>query len=205
MTRRKDTLLVGGGGHCRSVIDVFEQAGLSIAGIIHGDTCRLEPVSGYPALGRDSDLAALRKEYDTAFVCVGQMTSPSIRKKVFALLTDLQFSLPKVISPLAHVSARAILLSGSIVMHQALVNSAVFIGHNCIINSRALVEHDCVVEDHCHIAVGAVLCGGVRIGEGAFVGAGAIVRENVSIGPGCIVGMGCQVRHDLAEGTRYVG
>lgn len=194
-------LLIGGGGHCRSVIDVLERAAIPIAGVVHGPDCQMEPVSGYPALGRDQDVAALRREFSEALVTVGQVKSPAVRIRLYSLFKEHDFSFRSLVSPLAYVSTHATIGVGSITMHNALINAGAAVGKNCIINTRALVEHDCVIADHCHIAVGAVLCGGVRVGEGSFIGAGAIIHPMVSIGAGCVIGMGARVYKDLPDGT----
>lgn len=205
MKEKAGILLVGGGGHCRSVIDVLEAASMPIAGIIHGNDCAFEPLFSYPALGRDDKLPDLRAQHSRALVTVGQIKSATLRIQLFNRLKELGFALPSVISPSAALSARAELGEGSILMHHALVNAGAAIGHNCILNTKSLIEHDCIVEEHCHIAVGATLCGGVRVGAGSFIGAGACVRENVRIGANCLIGMGCMVRRDLPPGMRYVG
>jgi sugar O-acyltransferase (sialic acid O-acetyltransferase NeuD family) len=197
-------LLLGGGGHCRSVLDVLETAGISVAGLVTGPG-EDKPVFGYPVLGGDDDLLRLRKTYDTALVTVGQIGSADVRRRLFFLLRELKYSLPAVVSPLAHVSRHARVGEGSVVMHQALVNAGVSIGENAIINTRALVEHDCAVGAHCHIAVGAVLCGGVSVGEGSFVGAGAVIRQGIRVGRGCIVGMGSTVLADVPDGAKVLG
>lgn len=198
-------LLVGGGGHCLSAIEVIESAALPIAGIIHGNDCAFEPVWSYPALGRDGDLAALRQEYQKALVTVGQIKTPELRKRLFSLLTSLEFELPVIIASSAVVSRHAPVAAGTIVMHQAVVNSSAAVGRNCIINTSAIVEHGCTVADHCHIAVGALLCGDVSIGEGSFIGAGAIVRSGTHVGKGCIVGMGSKVLGNIPDGAVHVG
>lgn len=190
-------ILAGGGGHCKSLIDVLECAKMPIAGIVHGPDTEMRDVLGYPPLGRDGDLPALRKSFASALVSVGQIKSPAIRMRLFSLLRELDFNLPVVISPLAHVSKHAIAGAGSAIMHGAIVNSGAVVGENCIVNSRALLEHDCIVGNHCHISVGAVLCGGVKVGDGAFIGAGAVCRENVHIGKGAIIGMGAFVHKDI--------
>lgn len=197
-------VLLGSGGHCRSVIDVLESAGEPIAGIVQEVGGTLGAVMGYPVLGHDGDLDRLRKEYAAAMVAVGQIKSPAIRIRLFLRLKELGFSLKTVTSPLAHVAPSARLGEGTIVMHHALVNAMAAIGHNCIINSKALVEHDCRIADHCHIAVSAVVCGGVSVGEGSFIGAGALVHPRVSIGSGCVIGMGAKVRNDVADGRLFV-
>lgn len=198
-------LLIGGGGHCLSVIDMLRVCGLPVAGIVHGDDCDFLPVAGCPALGRDSDLPELRRRFSQALVTVGQIKSAAIRRRLASTLSGLEFFFPVAVSTLAYVSPSAEIGEGSVIMHQALVNASARIGKHCIINSKALVEHGCVVGDFCHVAVGAVLSGDVTIGEGAFVGAGAVIREGVRIGAGSLIGMGLCVRHDIPDGAYYVG
>jgi sugar O-acyltransferase (sialic acid O-acetyltransferase NeuD family) len=198
-------LLVGGGGHCRSVIEILEQCRMPVAGIVHGIDCAFEPVSSFPPLGRDADLPVLRARYANALVTVGQIRTPRIRRELFSLLETLGFEFPIPVSPSAWVSPRAALGRGTIVMHNAIVNTGSKVGKNCIINNKALVEHDCIVENHCHIAAGATLCGGVFVGEGSFIGAHAVVREGARIGKRCIVGMGARVYRDIQDGERCVG
>lgn len=205
MSARDGLVLVGGGGHCRSVIDMLEGAKVLIAGIVHGLRCDAQPVLGYPALGDDTALPQLRHDFSQALVTVGQLKSAALRQKLYEVLVALNFHLPVCISPLAHVSSHARLGQGTVVLHHALVNSSVQVGNNCIINSKALVEHDCRIADHCHIAVGAILCGNVRVNEGAFVGAGAVVREGVNIGEHAIIACGTTVLHDVAAYTVYTG
>ena len=74
-----------------------------------------------------------------------------------------------------------------------------------VLNSGAVVEHDCVVDDHVHVASGACLAGGVRVGRGTLVGAGAVVRQGVKIGSDAIVGAGAVVVDDVPSGTTVVG
>lgn len=198
-------VLIGGGGHCLSVIDVLEAAHVPIAGVVLGEDGMQKPVLGYPVLGRDADLESLRMQFDNALVVVGHMRNAMTRRNLFTLLQKLDFHIPAVIAPSAHVSSHAAIAQGTVVMHHALVNAGAQIDQNCIINTKALVEHDCKIDKHCHVAVGAILCGGVRVEEGAFIGAGAVVKQGIHIGRDAVVGMGCVVRHDIPAGTVYVG
>lgn len=198
-------LLVGGGGHCRAVIDVLELSNTRIAGIVHGQDSVLEQVLGYPSLGRDSDLPELRKKFSRALVTVGQIKTSRIRQTIFTMLQQDAFELPVVISPLAYVSRHAAIGLGSVVMHQAMVSAGVSIGENCIINSKSLIEHDCTIASHCHIAVGAILCGGVTIGEGSFVGAGSILKQEVHIGNNVVIGCGVIVHANVPDNMTIRG
>lgn len=199
-------VLIGGGGHCRSVIDVIEAQGtLPIAGIVEQPGFDEATILGHPVLGTDEDLPRLAREYSHALITVGQIRTASVRMKLYRRCQELGFSLHTAISPLAHVSPHATVGAGSVVMHFALVNAGAEVGQNCILNTRALVEHDAVVGDHCHISTDAVLNGGARMGAGSFMGSGAHSREGVSIGNGCVVAMGERVLADVADNTLLRG
>lgn len=195
-------LLIGGGGHCRSLIDVLEAAQISVAGVVHGADCSQEPVLGYQSLGTDENLPELRKTYSRAIVSVGQSKDAAVRKRLFSMLDELDFTLPAVSSPIARVSAHSRFGFGTVIMHHALINANARIGKNCIINTKALVEHDCIIGDHCHLAVGACLCGGVEIGDSTFIGAGAVIRPGVRIGRDCFIRMGAVVTKNMPDGGR---
>ena len=178
-------ILVGGGGHCRSCIDVIEQEGrFEIAGIVerspHGET---DDGMGYAVLGTDDDLSDVKKRYNYALVTVGQIKTPEPRMRLYQLLKKFKFFLPAIVSPAAYVSRHASIGEGTIVMHQALVNAGARVGSNCIINTKALLEHDAVVEDHCHIATGAIVNGEVSIGAGSFFGSAAVSKQCISVPP----------------------
>lgn len=196
-------LLVGGGGHCRSVIDVLEKSSIPIAGIIQGSDCSIDSILGYPSLGNDKDLSRLRSKYDQALVTVGQIKTPLIRQKLFTYLLNLGFTVPAISSPFSYISPHSYIGEGTIIMHHSFVNVGVRIGDNCIVNTRAIIEHDCKINNHCHISVGTLLCGGVQIGSGTFVGAGSIIQQNIHIGNNCIIGMGCVVQHNIPDTTIY--
>ena len=175
-------ILIGGGGHCKSVIDVIEQEGrFQIAGIVDKPELIGSSVLGYPIIGSDSDLVDLVKQFKYAFITIGQINSPMIRIKLFNLAINAGFILPIIVSPRAYISKYSKLEEGSIIMHDALVNSSASIGKNCIINSKALIEHDSTIESFCHISTNAVINGGVTVGQGSFVGSGAITKQNTEI------------------------
>ena len=175
-------VLIGGGGHCKSVIDVIEQEGsFEIAGIVDKPEFFGSNVLGYPVIGSDLDLKNLAKKYHNAMITVGQINSPSIRIKLYELANDSGFVLTSVISPKAYMSKHSKIGNGSVVMHNATVNANVSIGDNCIINSKALIEHDCYVSNHCHISTNAIVNGNVKIESNCFIGSSATIRESITI------------------------
>ena len=202
----KTLLLIGGGGHCRSCIDVIEVSQhYAIAGIVAREAEPGSTVLSYPILGYDDDLPHLLKEYPAALITVGQIKSAESRIRLFDRLKSLGAELPSVVSSLAHVSRHALLAEGAVVMHGAIINASACVGENCIINSQALIEHDSVVEGHCHISTGAKLNGNVHVERGCFIGSGSIVREGVRIGFRSLIPAGSVVLSDVEAGTIYRG
>jgi len=179
---KKQILLIGGGGHCRSAIDVIEQENkFEIVGIIDKKELVGSDVLGYKILGSDEDLKDLHQHYHYALITVGQIKSPEIRIKLFEMLKLLGYELPVVISPLAYVSKHANVREGSIIMHHALVNANAHVEKNCIINTKALIEHDAIIEEYCHISTGAIVNGGVHVKAGTFYGSNATCKEYVHV------------------------
>lgn len=203
MTNTKDgILLIGGGGHCRAVIDVLELAKIPIAGIV--DKLRTgETVLGYPVVGTDDDMPDLARTYSKALVTVGQIKSAEVRAKLFTLATDLGFTLPAIVSPLAHVSRHAQIGAGTVVMHFANVGPGASVGENCILNTQCNIEHDATVSDCCHISTGAILNGHVQVEKWSFIGSRTVCREGVNVGEHSLVGMGCVVRKDIPANTSF--
>ena len=178
----ENILLIGGGGHCKSVIDIIEKEGqYQIAGIIDQAELYNTKILGYKIIGNDADLFELSKQYKYALITVGQVFSPKIRIKLFTLLKEIGFCLPTIVSPRAYVSKYASIEEGSIIMHDAIINASASIGANCIINTKAIIEHDAVIHQHCHISTGAIVNGATIIHQGAFLGSNAVTKEGIII------------------------
>ena len=178
----QEILLIGDGGHCKSVIDVIEQEGkFLIAGIVADTKSKVTNILGHKVIGDDSKLQNLSKTYKYALITVGQIYSSETRIRLFSLLTDLGYILPSIISPRAYVSIHASIGSGTIIMHDALVNANAIVKDNCIINSKAIIEHDSIIHNHCHISTNAAINGNVIVGEGCFIGSGAITKHSIEI------------------------
>jgi len=178
----REIILVGGGGHCKSVIDVIEQESkYKITGIIDKKELIGKDVLGYKIIGCDDDLVNLKERFSHAIITIGQIKSNEIRVKLFKLLKELGFHMPSIISPLAYVSRHAFVDEGTVIMHHALINPHAKIGKNCIINSKALIEHDATVEDNCHISTASVINGATIVKENTFYGSNSTSKENTEI------------------------
>ena len=179
---KPEILLIGGGGHCKSVIDVIEQENrYKIAGIVDKKELIGSNVLGYKVIACDDDLPNLFQKYKYAIVTVGQIKSNILKVKLFNTLKEIGYKIPVVISPLAYVSQHASVDEGTVIMHNALINADARVGKNCIINTKALIEHDSIIEDNCHISTAAVINGGVTVKENTFFGSNATSKEYIEV------------------------
>lgn len=177
---KEKILLIGGGGHCHSVIDVIEQENrFDIMGIIDKKELVGKTVLGYNIIGSDEDLPNFFYKTQNAFITIGHIKSNEKRISLYHSLKTIGYKLPSLISPLAYVSKYSNIGEGTIIMHQALVNANAKVGNNCIINTKALIEHDAIIENHCHISTGSIINGGVIIKENSFIGSNTTTKEYI--------------------------
>lgn len=200
----KPIVLIGGGGHCKSVIDVVESAGYSILGILDRSIPKGTTVLGYSVLGND-DMIAPYIDKAEFLVTVGQIKSSDIRVRLTKMVEEAGGKLATIVASTAHVSKYAELGDGTVVMHQAVVNADAHIGKGCIINTFANIEHDAVIGDHCHISTGTMINGDCKVGERCFIGSQSVLANCISVGDDIIVGAGSFVRKSISEKGIYSG
>jgi len=201
---RRPLILVGGGGHCKSVIDAALSAGWEIRGILDRPGEVGDCVLGVPVVGTDDDASAYVGDCDFV-ITVGAIKDPSLRLRLWGYLMGIGARMATIVASTARVSSFAEVGSGTVVMHNACVNACSRIGCNTIINTLANVDHDCIVGSHTHISTCAALNGNVTVADRVFVGSNTVVSQGVSIGPDIVVGAGCLVHHRLALPGTYAG
>lgn len=179
---KEKIVLIGGGGHCKAVIDVIESANqYEIVGIIDKAELVGNKILDYEIIGSDDDLPTIFQTCQNACITIGHIKSNELRKKLFNLTKEIGFNLPIITSNLAYISKHATIEEGTVIMHQALINSGASIGVNCIINTKALIEHDCKIESHSHISTGTIINGGCVVKEDSFIGSNSVSKEYITI------------------------
>jgi len=102
---KEKIILIGGGGHCKSCIDVIEQEGrFPIAGIVDLPQKQGQSVLGYAVLGTDEDLPELVRTYPNVLITLGQIKTPERRISLFKKLLEMGAHFPVIHSPLAYIS-----------------------------------------------------------------------------------------------------
>lgn len=186
-------ILLGGGGHCKSVIDVAESAGYTILGILDKPELVGTCIYNYKIIGVDNDIPQYVDKAEFV-ITVGQIKSPSIRHNLDRLVKQAGGKLATIIAKDAYVSKNAMIGEGSVIMHKAFVNAGAVIGRNCIINTMANIEHDCQIGEFCHISTGVMVNGDTMVGMNSFVGSGSVLYNGISIKEYSIIPAGSIVR-----------
>ena len=204
--KKQPIILVGGGGHCRSAIDVIEAENkYQIAGILDIHEKIGEKILGYKIIGTEEALSRLMAKCQNYLVTVGQIKSARLRIDLYNKIKKAGGILPNIISPNAYVSKYVKLGEGNIIMHQTTINANVHIKNNCIINSHALIEHDCKVSSHVHISTKSTINGDCVIDEGSFIGSGTTLIQGIKIAENVVVGAGCVVTKDIGRNCTVIG
>lgn len=193
-------LIVGGGGHAQSCIDIIEnEKKYQIFGIIDkkSDTVK----NKFKMFNGDRNINELRNKVNNAFIGIGQIKSPDLRIKIFKKLKKNQYNLPIIISKFAAVSKKTTIKPGTIIMNFANISRNTKIGLCSIINTKANLEHEVIVGNFCHVSTGAILNGNVEIGDNTFIGSGAIINQNIKIGNNCIIGSGKIISKNIKSKT----
>lgn len=200
-------LLIGSGGHCKSIIDCIHRGNeYEIVGIVDQPKNKHKVLMGEEVIGNDDDLIELyKKGIKKCFVTIGSVGDFSLRKKLFELVEEIGFEIVNIIDPSAIVSETTHLGKGIFIGKGAIVNSDVIVYDYAIINTRSLIEHDCIIGKYVHIAPGAVIAGNVNIGTGSHIGANSTVIQNIKIGEHCLIGAGSTVIRDVTKHQKVWG
>ncbi len=204
MGNSKRILLLGGGGHCHSVLDsIIGSASYDEIGII--DEQR-NTYMGVSVIGSDDDLETLKKEgWNYAFVTVGSIGKTDTRRRLYNKLKAIGFVIPRIIDATAIIARDVMMDEGVYIGKGAIINAGSCVGKCAIINTGSIIEHDCKIGDFTHVSPGVVICGGSTVGDDSHVGAGTILRQQISVGKGTLIGAGSVVVKDIPDFSKAYG
>lgn len=200
-------LVIGAGGHSRSVISIAKSMNryADILIIDHESDRKYSDneVMGYEILrGLDSmnDLSA--NEY-AVFVAVGDNRK---RQAITSLVLDWGYRVESLMHASAIIDSSAQIGKGVFVGALARLNAESIIGDGTIVNTGVNIEHEASLGRFSHMAPGAIVCGRSRLGARVFVGANATIIDNIHIVDDVTVGAATLIRKDITmPGARIVG
>ncbi len=120
------------------------------------------PATAYcsPVIGKTAYIEALRSQYDTAIVALGNNNT---RMKYHQILKDCGYTIPTLIHPTAYVSPTAEIAPGCIIRAKVVVSRDVKLGEATILNVGALIDHHVEIGYGCHILMGAVVRNKIKV------------------------------------------
>jgi len=203
----RDLILIGGGGHCNSLIDsIRELQDYNIIGIIDVADNVGKWTNGIEIIGTDDELAGYyAKGITYACITVGSVGSPDLRQKLYHKARQIGFEFPSFIDRTATISRNVVIGEGVYVGKGAIINAGAIVGAHSIVNTGAIIEHDCTVGAFCHIAPGSVLSGQVVIGDRTHIGVNSTVIQQIDIGHDVMIGAGSVVVRDIGSNAKAYG
>lgn len=192
-------IIIGAGGHAKSVADAALSSGHSIAYFVSENTEEGDTLLDHPVH------AAITKEENHTFViAVGDNhTRKNIASELKQTYPNATF--PAIIHPTAYVSPHALIDEGSVILAQANVGPNSTIGAFCIINSAASVDHDNHMGNFTSLAPASATGGNVTIGEQCAISMGAMLKHGVTIGAHCVIGANSYVHTACERNHIYYG
>lgn len=199
MTRSKTLVILGFGGHARSVADVALATGYLQLLFVDENANAGENFFGHPVVARFNSSSFSMSD---AFAASGD----NLRRAEQCMhIENLGLNLISLVSPLASVGIGSSIAAGCFVGHHAHVGPMATIGRGCIINTGAIVEHEARLGDFSHVAVNATIAGRSGLGAYSMLGAGATLIDGVLAADGVTVGAGSVVTSSIDEPGVYVG
>jgi hypothetical protein len=173
-------LILGAGGHGRSVCDAIAANGDYVVGFLDDALPVGTLVSGTHVLGVLSlawDLNRLCEASDEtpADQVVVAIGNPALRQTWQQVLEQVAAPLGVVLHPRAIVSATAQLGPGSVVLAGVVVNANASLHQGVLVNSGAVVDHDAICGAYSQLGVNAAMAGASRLGPLACLAPGEVL------------------------------
>lgn len=195
----KKLILIGAGGHAKSVADSINKSEYELCGFI--DSNKKGMHMGLPILGTGLEDIPNCEKY-SYLVSIGDV---GYRKLWFDRIRERRLNIINIIDSSAIISASAKMGIGNFVGKMAVINADAEIGNNNVINTKALIEHECKVGDHNHLSTNSVINGNVIVGNSVFLGSSSVCNGQLKIGSNAIIGSGSVIIKDIPEKVTVVG
>jgi acetyltransferase EpsM len=195
----KEVVVLGAGGHGKSVISVLLACGATIAGVLDDNSDLWgRSVLGVRVLGPLSEI----RNFASCSAVIG-LGENAARRAVAERFSGIEWA--RVIYPGAYVNPTASIGVGTVVFPGAIVAAEVVLGAHVIVSGHVTVGHDSVLEDFTQVAPGVQIAGGVRVGAGTLLAIGSIVCPGVQIGAGAVLAAGAVAVKDIPAACTAFG
>lgn len=189
-------VIAGAGGHALEIFDVLLSLGYSVDKICFYDDYTVASELNHCKVIKNLGELNCQLNIDSEF-CLG-VGRPSLRKKMYHLMTKAGGKHYSVISPFAIVSEYS-KNDGADVMPFSFVSSQTILGKGSLVNTRANIHHEVILGIFNEISPCATLLGKVEIGDFNSVGSAATILPKIRIKNNIKIGAGALVTKDLED------
>lgn len=188
---RSKIILLGAGGHGKSILSVAQAVGLYFHGILDDKPETWgQTIHGVSVLGPVSTL----NDYPDNLVLAG-FGDNAKRREVVERFPDANWT--TVFGKYTHINPNAKIGIGTVIFPFSIIGADVQLGNHVIISSHVTLGHDAIIENYAQIAPGVQIGGAASVGHEAMLGLGSIVCPKVQIGEKVILGAGAVAVSDI--------
>lgn len=203
----KPIFILGAGGHAKVVLECLQQnPEIEMSGFLEIDKKLIgTSLLGFPIF----DQEIILKKYNAKNILlangIGSVNISTVRSEQFKKLKKMSYDFHTLIHTTSYYSKDVMIGEGSQLLARSIILTGTKIGCNTIINTSASIDHDCLIGNHVHIAPGAILSGGVLIEDNCHVGVGATIIQGIHIGQNSLIAAGAVVVENIPENSRVAG
>lgn len=200
-------IIVGAKGFAKEILQIvsveYEERNIKFFDNVNLDI-PLKLFNEYEVLTSIESAESYLKNKNSEFVL--GIGTPTLRKKMFNLFTDLKGIPQTYISKEATIGSFDVNIGvGTIIMQGVRLTNSITIGRGCLVNLNCTVGHDTKIGDFVEISPNANISGRCSIGNLTSIGTNAIVLPDVNIGSNCVIGAGTLVLKDVPNNSVVVG
>lgn len=197
-------IIVGAGGHFRSVYDSLDKSLYESIVILDKDNKKWgKSINGVKVIGDIKCVKKLIEEgYDYCFVAIGDN---SIRRKYTEIFIKNKLKFINIIDKSAIISKQSSIGVGNYIGKNVIINTEAIIGDYCVLNNMSLIEHDCVIDNFSFVSPAAVMTGGVKLNMMSFIGTGTVINPYLTIGKNTTIGSNSTVTKNIEDNAVAYG
>ena len=201
----KDLLILGSGGHARSVISVAKSMKkwniLAIVDFKFKGTNEL--INSVPVMSFDQVINKINPAKTNVFIAIGNNME---RYKTYKKIVKYQFTYPNLIHPLAFLDPTSQIGNGNYIGQFSNLGAYSKIGNFNIVNTYSNIEHEVSIGDFNQLSPGAIICGRSNLKSKTFMGANSVIIDKLKIAERTTIGAGAVVIKDIEfPNNTYIG
>lgn len=198
----KELVIIGCGGHGRTVLDVVLDIDPGAQVIFQDDNADSGEIIETKVPKRTFEVC---RQLDSTsnrefFVAIGDNRK---RRQVTHSLGGL--SLATIVAKDATVGIDAEIGNGVFVGHLAVIGPFAKVGRGALINTRSHISHESTLGDFSQLTLDVTVGGRSQIGNDVYIGMRSCVFDGVTIGDNIKVGAGSVVTKSLEKPGTYIG